>query len=470
MELSTNHTPPGPKALPVVGHLNALRKFFSDPILFLSGLHREYGEVASFAVGSSNWFAVFGPEASGELLTHSDLFYSASFPETDLPNTALKRLGTGLLSMEGDLHRVHRKSMQPYFHHQEVGAHYDDIILSIQRMLDTWQVGTRRDICQDMHELATRISILSFFGISDEDEIKRLGTGAVRWIDLASSPSAQLLRVKVPLTAGSALYAESEKLEAHYRSIVAQKRADLQSHHDILSYLLKARDAGIFEVSDDQIIGQTHLLTLGGIDTFANGMTWTLFLLDQYRTILGDLSDEVDGVLRGASPKLADLQKMPLLERVVKESLRILPPLAYLLRRSIAPASLRGFHIPKSAKILYSPYVTHHMPEIYPMPEQFKPDRWHVRDIPPYAYIPFGAGVHTCIGANFAHMNMKLTVAMILQRYRLCVAPGTRIDRYLPRFVLSPKDGMPMTVNHRQQEAAPPNRVRGNIREMVELP
>jgi cytochrome P450 len=461
--------PPGPKSIPIFGRWNALVKFFRDPILFLNNLHQQYGKIAAFTDNGSNWFAVFGPEGSGELLTHPDLFHSGSFPETNLEDTALRRLGTGLLSMEGSLHRQHRHFMQPYFHHQEVGAHHEDIIRSIEKMLDGWQLGAQRDICQDMHHLATTISILSFFGITDEEEIKRLGLDAVRWIDLASSPSAQLFRVRVPLTAGSALYDLSEELEAHYRLIVAQKREDLKSHHDILSSLLQARDAGVFAVSDDQIIGQTHLLTLGGIDTFANGMTWTLFLLDQYPGILADLSDEIDGVLRGASPKLTDLQKMPLLERVIKESLRILPPLAYLLRKSVAPAILLGFRVPQNAKILYSPYVTHHLPDLYPMPERFYPDRWLNRDVPPFAYIPFGAGIHTCIGANFAMMAMKLAITMVVQRYRLHLVPGAQIDRYLPRFVLSSKQGMPMTVHTRQEKEPEPNRPQGNIREMVEF-
>jgi cytochrome P450 len=469
MATSVRNIPPGPKSIPYFGDWAALAKFFRDPILFLLSLHHRYGEIAAFSGMGSNWFAVFGAEASGELLTRPDMFHSCSFPETNMPNTALRRLGTGLLSMEGSLHRQHRQFMQPYFHNQEVGAHHADIIAAIQQMLDGWALGDKRDICQDMHDLATKISILSFFGITDETEIKLLGTAAVRWIDLASSPSAQLLRIKLPLTAGSALYDLSEKLEQQYKSIVADKRADLQSHHDILSSLLQARDLGNFPISDDQIVGQTHLLTLGGIDTFANGITWTLFLLDQYPAIAADLCDEVDGALRGAAPQLSDLQKMPLLERVVKESLRILPPLAYLFRRSVVPATLRGFNVPKNAKIMYSPYVTHHMPELYPRPELFNPDRWLARDVPPYAYIPFGAGIHTCIGANFAMMNMKLAVTMTLQRYKLRLIPGTRIDRFLPRFVLSAKKGVPMMVSSRQEANGKPNAVQGNIREMVEL-
>lgn len=469
MAASVNLRPPGPQSVPFLGHWNALIKFFRDPILFLWELHRRFGEMAAFTGNGSNWYAVFGAEASGELLTHPDQFHSSSFPETNVENSALRRLGTGLLSMEGALHLQHRQFMQPYFHHQEVGAHHEDIILTIQRMLDRWKPGTQLDICQEMHELAAKVSIMSFFGITDEEEVNRLSSSAVRWIDLASSPSAQLFRVKVPWTAGGALYELSEELENRYRTIVAEKRVDLSSHHDILSSLLKARDGGTFAISDNQIVGQTHLLTLGGIDTFANGMTWTLFLLDQYRTILADLSDEIDGVLRGGAPQVSDLSKMALLERVIKESLRILPPLAYLLRRSVAATTLRGFHVPRNAKILYSPYVTHHMPELYPMPERFHPDRWLARDVPPFAYLPFGAGIHTCIGANFAMMNMKLAIAMILQRHRTRLIPGARIDRYLPRFVLSSRQGVPMTVCLRQQENPKPNQPEGNIREMVEL-
>jgi cytochrome P450 len=103
------------------------------------------------------------------------------------------------------------------------------------------------------------------------------------------------------------------------------------------------------------------------------------------------------------------------------------------------------------------------------MPERFYPDRWLNHDVPPFAYIPFGAGIHTCIGANFAMMAMKLAITMVVQRYRLHLVSGAQIDRYLPRFVLSSKQGMPMTVHTRQEKEPEPNRPQGNIREMVEF-
>jgi cytochrome P450 len=145
----------------------------------------------------------------------------------------------------------------------------------------------------------------------------------------------------------------------------------------------------------------------------------------------------------------------------------VLPPVSYGERVCAAPVEVGPYALPKGAFVSFSQYMTHHLPELYPEPERFNPERWHTIDPSPYDYLPFGAGPHTCIGAAFAMLEIKIALAMIVQRYRLALQPGARIDRQL-RVTLSPKHGMPMVVAAQDRQFRR-TEVRGDIHEMVEL-
>ncbi len=160
-----------------------------------------------------------------------------------------------------------------------------------------------------------------------------------------------------------------------------------------------------------------QLLLFAGSDTSANALAWALLLLTRHPTILADLLDELEGVLHGDAPT----------------------------------------------------YVTHHLPELYPNPERFDPERWNAPEPPPYAYIPFGAGPHTCIGAQFAMMEIRIVLAMILQRFRLTPVRNARIDRRV-QATLSTRHGMPMVaVPQDRQVHQSKVSLTGDIHEMVEL-
>src|SRR5262249_51889471 len=141
--------------------------------------------------------------------------------------------------------------------------------------------------------------------------------------------------------------------------------------------------------------------------------------------------DELESVLHGDAPTIAQLERLPLLDRVLKESLRVLPPVPFVPRFTTAPSQVGSHTVPANVMVIPSMYVTHHMPEIYPEPERFNPDRWSAIEPSPFEFLPFGAGPHVCVGYNFALTELKIVLPMILQRYRLALAPDAQIDRYV---------------------------------------
>jgi cytochrome P450 len=230
--------------------------------------------------------------------------------------------------------------------------------------------------------------------------------------------------------------------------------------------LLQAHDkSGL--VSDSELVGQTNLLLLASYETTTTALTWTLFLLAQHPRVAQDLHDELKSVLRGDPPTLEQLDKLALLDAVIKESLRILPPVIYNTRTAVKPFALGPHHLDTGATVGFSHYITHHLPELFPDPEKFMPERWLSCDPSPYEYLPFGAGSRTCIGAAFALMLTKIAVAIILQRFSIAVVDDSLIDRK-GLITLAPKFGMPMLLDSIPGRFAK-SRVRGSIHEMVDL-
>lgn len=246
--------------------------------------------------------------------------------------------------------------------------------------------------------------------------------------------------------------------------MIAQKRSQPNAT-DVLATLVQVHDEDGTKLSDEELIGHTFTLFVAGHETTSNALTWTIFLLSQHPHILADLLDELDGTLHGNPPTIEKINQLPLLEGVIKESLRLLPPASIGIRIATAPCNLGGFALPKGSTVFYSQFVTHRMPELYAEPNRFKPERWATLKRSPYEYLPFSAGPHMCIGWAFAMQELKVVLAMVLQRYRFSVLPNAKIG---PNLNMRPIHGMPMRIfpQDRQFQRVP---VRGSIHQLIDF-
>jgi cytochrome P450 len=200
--------------------------------------------------------------------------------------------------------------------------------------------------------------------------------------------------------------------------------------------------------------------------TTANTLTWTLFLLAQHPLVASALYAELTRELHGKSPELSQLERLPLLDRVIKESMRVLPASSYSQRINVEPVELGPLLLSTGTLVIFSQFITHHLPEQFPEPYRFLPQRWESIDPSPYAYLPFATGPKMCIGATLAMMTIRLTVSTVWQRARLAVVPGANINGMVTSTMLGPTTGMPMTVLDADApfESHP---VRGNINDLV---
>jgi cytochrome P450 len=234
----------------------------------------------------------------------------------------------------------------------------------------------------------------------------------------------------------------------------------------MLDLLMSAWDEGGEGLSDDEFMGE--LYNLVNSENITAGLTWTLFLLAQHPKVYGDLVEELDGLLHGDAPTMEQLGRLPLLDKVFKESFRLLPPSPFRRRYTAEACQFGPYTLPKGATLISSQYITHRLPEVYREPQRFLPSRWDIIKPTQFEYFPFGAPSRYCIAKGFAPFLIKTIVAAVVQRYRLTVAPGSRIDRHCRLSLELEPTQMPMVISDQDREFTS-SPITGNIHEMVDL-
>jgi len=180
--------------------------------------------------------------------------------------------------------------------------------------------------------------------------------------------------------------------------------------------------------------------------------------------------EELDAVLGGAPPSPEDLARLPLLDGVVNESMRLLPAIVHLLfKRPDAPIQLGEHRLPAGATIILSPLITHRDPAVFPDPLGFDPLRWQGPAPGPYAWMPFGAGPRTCVGASLSSYILRVQLAMILQRVRPELVAGTRVDLMVRAANLLFRGPVPVRLRPWAGARAGVERLDGDVRRLVRL-
>jgi cytochrome P450 len=483
-------TVPGPR--PILGGYGNLLRLVRDPVRIMGELFLRCGPVANLAAGArvrlfsplpqiEGVVFVTGPELLRQISTQHSVYHRRQMTGPLTPRGAttprqrpLTYWGAGLIDLNDADHRRARRLMLPAFHKKRVETYRDQIVILTQQMLDRWTPGTPRDVHADLVDLTMRIATSILFGVDPAGTGERAGTAIQHSLALSFQPATLLVRLDLPGMPYRRFLTLVAQIEQAVRTIIADKRAHSGDDGDALSILMQAQDEDGAPMSEDELVAHAELLFIAAHETSSNALAWTLFLLSQHPQIVADLLDELDGALHGDAPTVEHLRpeggQLPLLERVIKESMRLLPPVPWNARVVAQPSELGGYHIPANTEVVMSIYHTHHDPALYPDPARFDPARWEARDYGIFEYVPFSGGPRMCIGATFALMEIKIVLAMLLQRFRFELVAGARIDR-LVTATMGPRSGVPMVIRPQDRQFSQGvGTARGNVREMVAFP
>lgn len=459
-------TLPGPKTAPIIGSLPNLIRFFRQPIALQREHRRTYGKLSGLVAPvhdhEKGQILAIGGEFNQLVLSDPKRFYARSSRTPQ--NTAAERISTGIVYLNGERHRQQRGLMLPAFHRKAIDGYAQHMLAVTDQFLQNWHDGQQINVIDEMTKLTMNVVLRTLFGIEDPQKGHKLGTLLEEWLKYAGSLLVNLFPYNLPGTPVRRLIKVSEQIEQQTQRILAEKRVNLEQHTDIVSGLLRAHDEDGARLSDAEAIGNAVLLFLAGHETSANALTWTLYLLAQHPQIFNDVLDELDGLLHGAMPNVEHLGEMPLLEGVIHESLRLIPPLGFNYKKAVEPFEMGGYEFPSGTDVLLSHFMTHREADIFPEPESFRPYRWLNTDVGAYDFIAFNGGPRLCLGATFAMVEMKLVLATLLPRFRLACIPNSNIEA--STLFLLRATQVPMVI-HKQDRKFERVPVGGNIHELI---
>jgi cytochrome P450 len=457
--------PPGPQR----GFIGTLITPRRDPLRLLTRLAREYGDIVHLKLGGERAFLINDPQLIRDVLvTHQKNFTKSRGLER-----AKKLLGEGLLTAEGANHVRQRRLIQPAFHRERIAGYADVMVEHATAMRERWQPGATYDVSHEMMRVTLSIVGKTLFDTDVESKADEVGlalTHVMETFFISMLPFQEIID-RLPIPAVRRAQRSRHRLDALIYQLIADRRASGRDHGDLLSMMLAAEDGASApssrplapssgvpspgKLSDQDVRDNALTILLAGHETTANALTWTFYLLSQTPDAEAKLHAEIDQVLEGRRATMADLPRLPYVERVVTEALRLYPPAWIIGRRAIADYQLGDYMAPARSIIFMSPWVTHRDARWYPEPDRFHPDRWTPQfkaSLPQFAYLPFGGGSRKCIGDQFALMEAALVLTTVAQKWRLPLVPGHPVAMQ-PLITLRAKHGMKMIPELRRSSA-----------------
>lgn len=450
---------PHAPGLPWLGLMPSMAR---DPLSTLHGLAMTHGPIVRFTLLGTPYFLIADPAYIREVLVTQ----AEAFPKADRDLAIMgPLLGYGLLTTNGAQHRTYRKLAQPAFHAKRIVTYTDAMTHYATATADRWQDGAVYDMSIELLRTTMYIVAKTLFNTDATTmaaEADAIGTATHQLQEIADYDFtwSGVIPQWAPTRENRLRKGARQQIDRLIEGMIAARRATtvngaVQDQGDLLSMLLLAEDEEGRRLTDAEVRDEAINLFVAGHETTANALTWTTYLLSQHPAVAARLQAELDNVLQGRTPTLADLTQLPYTAQVIKEAMRLYPP-AWVLntRQATMDVTIDGYTIPAGAKLFVAPYVMHRLPQYFADPEEFRPERFTPEfeaHLPRFAYMPFGGGPRVCIGNSFAMMEAQLVLATLAQRFAFHLAPTAKVATQ-PLITLMAKHGMPLRVEARQPQ------------------
>jgi cytochrome P450 len=428
--------PPGPRrpaAAQVLGW--AMR-----PCGFLDACQRRYGDTFTLRLlgfgerGFSDAVFLADPAAIKAVFTAG--------PDTlrvgELRAPMAPMFGSGsILLLDGAEHMRQRKLLLPPFHGARIASYGELITAATERELESWPLHRSFPLQPRMQAITFEVIMRAVFGLDDAERRAEVGGPLRRALDMVANPLSEILmglpgRIG-PINVRAGFERAVAEADARLLAEIARRRADpaLGERGDILALLLQARDEDGEPMTDRELRDELVTLLLAGHETTATGLAWAFDYLFHDPRALERLSDDCRH----------DGDGEEYLDAVVREVLRLRPPIAFVDRRLTAPLGLDGYRLPAGTIVAPCIYLAHRRPDLYPEPSSFRPERFLEHPPETYSWLPFGGGVRRCVGASFAAFEMSVVLRTILRRARLRTASERPESATRRAIVLAPRRG-----------------------------
>ncbi|MGB3570674.1 MAG: cytochrome P450 [Phormidesmis sp.] len=399
-----------------------------NPVGYMQTNFNRYGDLFQSPItsnGSSPYLFVNSPKAIQYMLTH-DTGKELSSPG-ELNELLVPLLGRqNVILLSGQQHRNRRQLVMPPFHGEHLSTYGQMIAQITQDVISQWSVGSSLDVRSAMQKITMRIILHVVFGLNQGDRYEKLERLLSRRLNMTATPLASMILFFPWLqkdmgawSPGHRLKQLGEETDALLFAEIEERRAQHDpSRVDILSLLLAATDEDGNQLSNQDLRDELMTLLVAGHETTATALTWAMywthFLPQVKQTLLAELEAVTD------PSDASQLLQLPYLTAVCNETLRI-HPVAMLTfpRRVETPLELCGYSLAPGTLLMGCIYLLHHREDLYPQPQEFRPERFLERQFSPYEFMPFGGGVRRCVGSALAQYELKIVLGTILREMEL---------------------------------------------------
>ena len=416
-----------------------------DTLAMMLELYEQYGPVFTVRAFHRPLVVMIGPEANHFVTVSGAENFSwrlGLYGEYLTP-----MIGDGLITTDGEYHDGAREIMMPAFHRRRLDAALAMMLTEAERSVAGWRPGAGVDFYAWVRDLAMGVAMRAVLGLDPGAE----GVGheaAVLFERVLAYTNAEVWAtlLRGPRTPWARMQTARRDLDKIIYAQLARRRS--ASGEDIISMLIEARPG----FTDGELRDQVMHMLFGGHDTSSSTLAFLMYELSRHPAVLERILAEQDAVLGGRAPTVDELTGgLPELRMAMEETLRLYPPVWFGPRQAVRAFEFGGFEIPAGTQIMHSSWITQHLPEVFPDPEAFVPERFAAearRSIPRGGYLPFGGGSRVCIGKRFGQLMVQAVATTVLQRFRLELRAGYVLAlEKLP--TLSPGNGMPMVVRER---------------------
>ncbi len=399
-------------------------------------------EITRLGRGPRRLLFMCDPECNRQVLLNTKgMRTSGLWPLKSPQGSAQQNLRSHPLKTHGSDQAVFHELIDPYFNRGAINQHFGDIRRIMVAEIEHWRPGVH-----DFYKLARRcteqVAFSLLFGVDENARFAELGDLLHEYHRANWTPASHLFPVDQP---GTPYYKTLARAEALQSFLYAWMRVPSQTEPSefIFHRFAEARGADGCPFSQKQIAGTVAMLSWLSYETMATALSWAVFLLAQHPAVLADLLDELSAHGPIQNTEANSLLTLPLLDAVIKESMRLIAPVPFMSFRMAEAGDIAGQQFARGSRFYVIPHLTHRLPELYAAPDRFRPGRWFSIKPSAYEYLPFGAGQRRCPGAWLAMTNLKVALAALLGRFRPSIPAGARIDRKYA-VVTMPRNGLPV--------------------------
>ena len=446
--------PDGPQTHPWLQTL----QWLTDPLEFMESCAKRYGDIFTLRIGPvfSPQVFISNPQAIQEIFS-TDPKQLDSGEEAGIKSPLLGR--QSMLAIAGERHRRRRKLLMPPFHGERMRA-YGQLVRDItEQVTKRWTIGEPFSVRSSMQAISFQVILKAVFGLEEGSRYEKLE----ELLTAQLNPKRPLLQAMMivfpglqrdlgPWSPWRQFMRQTQQIdELIYAEIADRREQPDSSRTDILSLMMSARDEAGEPMTDVELRDELMTLLVAGHETTAISLAWALYWIHHLPQVREKLLQELDAL--GENPDPSAIVRLPYLNAVCQETLRIYPVAMLALNRVVkSPLQIAGYQFEPGTLLIPCIYLTHHREDLYPQAKQFKPERFLERQFAPYEFLPFGGGNRACIGMAFAQFEMKLVLATVLSRWQLELADSKPVEPVRKGALLGPAQGVPMVVRGKRPE------------------